>query len=630
MATAPSSSPSPSSSRTSDVRYDHLQSLSANLKEHLTSKAFSDITLVCGDHTFDCHKVVLSSGCEFFRDLLVKQDLNLIDVSEVKADVMQQVVFFIYTGTCDITIDAIKDFLDIATKWKITSMFHLCFKFIRENCTISNAGVFYSLLLQYQDQPTLDVVSYFIREHFTEMFSRRSFGTIPIPNFCDLLEHDEINVKNEDEVFDSLLELVEDQHVDGGSKVRYDVIRFQHMSKDYLEGSVRSHPLMREVPQRDLIRDAIRYKYSKSNIIPRKKRYWKMQQHQDTKAESSKQVNTIVSRHPRLYCIDEQKHLCIFSENDNGWNVMLKVKAFIDEGTSIENYKSGFVLVGAGHSRFGKQVSYVDLSTHTQRRLPDLQENTLNPGVLSVGDDLYVIGGSESSDQNERNLDSVFKLSNGNKHWTYLPKLKTPMKSPQCVLLDEAIYVFGRNWNEDDDTMLRLKLNDRSWTLCKKIPDDESDEYFNHDESDEDFNHDESDEDFNHDESDEDFNHDESDEDFNYDVFDSVHSSKPDALTTYDDQLVIVKPDRLIKFDSSKNKWTTEFYARPLEPCKLGTCDTEIPELYLMNVLKYEGKLCVHVEHDGQLMSYDAHKKKWLPLLSHVPDLMRSRMLFAC
>ena len=587
----------PPSSEPSEVRDEHLLSLSANFKEHLTNKTFSDITLVCGDQTFDCHKVVLSSGCEYFRELLAEHDLNLLDLSEVQADVIQQVLFFIYTGACDITSDGIKDFLNITTKWKIPSLLRLCFKFIRENCTIRYAGVFYSLLRQYQDQPTREVVSYFIREHFTEMYSLQSFGTIPVSDFCDLLEHDEIKVENEDEVFDSLVELVEDQPADGEVNARYDVIRFQHITKDYLEGSVRSHPLMREVPQRDLIRDAIRFKYGKSNVIPRVQRYWKTQQHQDGKAVWGGIQWTIAmpkldicnagkveapshagdkQKQTRLYCIDNVKDLCYYSDNDNTWHNELKVKAFIDSGTSIGMYRSGFVLVGAYNKKFGKHVSYVNMSTSAQFRVPELPESIDSPGVVSVGDDLYVIGGESNEDG--QTLDTVLKMSNATKQWTYMPRLQIPVKGPQCVLLNEVIYVLGQRSSDDDsddygaydpDTpepkMQRLKLNTNNWTLCKKIPED--------------------------------------------------CDPDSDGFIVYDGQVVIVKYDAFLKFDPVTNKWTTDEYQRPLHNRAI-------------TVMMHKGELCAYVGEDGWVMCYNADSNQWWPNVRYVLDLRIPRMLF--
>ena len=576
MAAAPSTPPS---SVPAEVRDEHLLSLGANFKEHLTNRTFSDITLVCGDRTFDCHKVVLSSGCEYFRELLAEHDLNLLDLSEVQADVIQQVLFFIYTGACDITSDGIKDFLDITTKWKIPSLLRLCFKFIRENCTIRYAGVFYSLLRQYQEQPTREVVSYFIREHFTEMYSLQSFGSIPVSDFCDLLEHDEINVKTEDEVFDSLVELVEDQPADGEVKARYDVIRFQHITKDYLEGSVRSHPLMREVPQRDLIRDAIRFKYGKTNVIPRVQRYWKTEQDQiDTLWEQLSQLDADFDRIRPLYttlrCIDEQKNLCVYSDTEDAWHDVLKVKAFIDSGTFIGTFQSGFVLVGAYNKKFGKHVSYVDVSASAQLRLPELPESIDSPGVVSVGDDLYVIGG-ESNDDGQT-LDTVLKLSNATKQWTYMPRLQIPMKGPQCVLLNEVIYVLGKRFsdNDSDDSddpatlepkMQRLKLNTNNWTLCKKIPEDCDPDY--------------------------------------------------DGFIVYDGQVVIVQYDEFLKFDPVTNKWTTDEYERSLHNKDI-------------TVMMHKGELCAYVGEDGWVMSYDADSNQWHPSIRYVPNLRRPLMLF--
>ena len=71
-------------------------------KSLLQEADFSDVTLVCEDGTLiKAHKVILSSGSEFFRSLLLKnQHPNPLIYLRLGAEHLQALVGFIYTGEC--------------------------------------------------------------------------------------------------------------------------------------------------------------------------------------------------------------------------------------------------------------------------------------------------------------------------------------------------------------------------------------------------------------------------------------------------------------------------------------------------------------------------------------------------
>ena len=94
------------------------------LKSLLQEADFSDVTLVCEDGALiRAHKVVLSSGSEFFRRLLLKNEhpCPLIYL-RLAAHHLHALVGFIYTGECRVEQSHIENFLGVARDLQVSGL----------------------------------------------------------------------------------------------------------------------------------------------------------------------------------------------------------------------------------------------------------------------------------------------------------------------------------------------------------------------------------------------------------------------------------------------------------------------------------------------------------------------------
>ena len=94
------------------------------LKSLLQETDFSDVSLVCEDGTLiRAHKVVLSSGSEFFRSLLLKNEHpSPLIYLRLAADHLQALVGFIYTGECHVEQSHIENFLEVARELQVSGL----------------------------------------------------------------------------------------------------------------------------------------------------------------------------------------------------------------------------------------------------------------------------------------------------------------------------------------------------------------------------------------------------------------------------------------------------------------------------------------------------------------------------
>ena len=82
----------------------------------LQDDAFNDVTLVCEDQRqVKCHKVILSSGSKFFKEILLKNPHpDPLIYLKLTYDHLYSIVRFIYLGQCEIDQSEIDSFLATA------------------------------------------------------------------------------------------------------------------------------------------------------------------------------------------------------------------------------------------------------------------------------------------------------------------------------------------------------------------------------------------------------------------------------------------------------------------------------------------------------------------------------------
>ena len=118
--------------------------------------------------------------------------------------------------------------------WNFDVLAKLCVAYLNDNVTINNACRFYNFALDNDDQHKPQIVSKFIREHFTSLYESGQLSELSLKNFTIIIEHDEINVMNEDVTFSSAVQIINQQtSVDEDINRCLELIRFPHTSGDF-------------------------------------------------------------------------------------------------------------------------------------------------------------------------------------------------------------------------------------------------------------------------------------------------------------------------------------------------------------------------------------------------------------
>ena len=85
----------------------------------MCTKKNTDICIQCGDQGFYFHAVILKARSEmFFRILESSSKPNVVNIT----DVMEKVIYFIYSGQLDINKDSLVHILEAAVKLEVPTL----------------------------------------------------------------------------------------------------------------------------------------------------------------------------------------------------------------------------------------------------------------------------------------------------------------------------------------------------------------------------------------------------------------------------------------------------------------------------------------------------------------------------
>ena len=426
-----------------DRRAAHMFHLGDQLKKTLDDES-CDVILKHANGEVKCHKNIMEAGCEKFKittetcDLIPGTAINVFNMTWLTVETGRELVSYIYTGSCKITDDNMIGILKTSITWGIDLLTEECYIYMVQNCTTLNACLYYELERKHNHEETHRHFLHYIRAHYNEIRKLAALSDLRVSSLCDVLDNDEINVSNEDELVDSLLELIEEKAdaVDEANEPepRYDVIRFEQISTEHLTDVIRPHPLVSRSPQKDLVLDAIRYKYGKGDITnKRQKRY----------------------RCEKLICIDENKSVRAYCREEKKWQEVMKSVSWMNGWSSVQTYRDGLIIVDPA------RAAYVDVMAGVVQEFPDVPWYMRNAGVACLEQEVYVLGAYGE-------VNTTWKLVN-KEQWKQIPMMIRAVSRPACALHKDTIYVVG-GYHSDSKDVQSFNIKTKMWTLKKQLP----------------------------------------------------------------------------------------------------------------------------------------------------------------
>ena len=439
-----------------------MPTLCQNLKHNYECQMFCDVTLTTNQSTADnhqsveCHKLVLLSSSPYFKSLLgPKEDqINIIDVSPVSINVVKEIIGFMYNGECLLHHSTLIETLETSVTWKLPLLTEECFTYIKKFKDIGNVCQFYELSLKHQTIDAIYDMSNYIREHLNELSEGNHLIQLSLKTFCEIIKSDEVNVETEDVICATAMHLIEKEQSDEDITKCLKLIRYEHLTSDFLFDITMSQPIMKNEPQKSYLKNAHKYLYSKEKMQPEKTvRFWGLRQ--------------------RFVYVNKKRMVCEISDEEN--RPLIAAPDWIDRLTSVCTRGSTILFVSAHPDKpdYGKNMMLVSLSDPCySKSLPDLPERSHGAGVVNTGTHIYIIGGGRYIHGKRHSSKTVDRLCLMNDEWETCPPLLEDVGYPVTLLHNEYIFVMGSFIGIENYTqkIQRYNIETSKWKYIKELP----------------------------------------------------------------------------------------------------------------------------------------------------------------
>ena len=437
-----------------------MSTLCQNLKHNYECQMFCDVTLTTNQSAADtnqsveCHKLILLSSGPYFKSLLGPKDdqVNIIDVSPVSINVVKEIIGFLYNGECLLHHSTLIETLETSVKWKLPLLTEECFTYMKKFKNMEYAGRLYDLSLKHQNIDAIYDMSSYIREHLSELSEGNHLVQLSLKAFCEIIKSDEVNVETEDVICDTAMSLIENEQSDEDITKCLKLIRYEHLTLDFLFDVALSQPIMKNEPQKSYLKNAHTYQFNKEKMQPEQTaRFWR-----------------------RFVYVTKNKmigEIC-----DGGRGPLIAAPDWIDNVTSLYARGTNILFVSSSSTKpqYGKNILLVSLAEPCHNEaLPDLPECAHGAGVANTGTHIYILGGLRYKDGTRYRSKKVHRLCLMSNKWETCPPLLEDVVQPVTLLHNQYLFVMGSYLGKQDcysHQAHRYNIETSEWTLVKDLP----------------------------------------------------------------------------------------------------------------------------------------------------------------
>ncbi|KAL4708352.1 hypothetical protein ACJJTC_019588 [Scirpophaga incertulas] len=214
----------------------------------------TDVILEVGNELFHVHKIVLAAGSPYFKAMftsgLKECEMSRVKLQGVCPSAMAWLVYFMYTGKLRITELTVCQLLPAAMMFQISNVIEACCAFLERQLDPSNAIGIANFAEQHACADLKQKANRFIETHFLQVCQEEEFLQLTTSELIDLIRKDELNVKEEREVYNAVINWVkydEDRRHPRMEHILQEV-RCQYLTPRFLKEQMSTCSVLKKVP----------------------------------------------------------------------------------------------------------------------------------------------------------------------------------------------------------------------------------------------------------------------------------------------------------------------------------------------------------------------------------------------
>ncbi|XP_057438665.1 ARM REPEAT PROTEIN INTERACTING WITH ABF2-like [Lotus japonicus] len=142
-------------------------------EQYVNNPNVSDVTFLVEGKRFYAHRGSLKASSDVFRAMFdqcyMESDAQDIEIPNIKWDVFELMMRFIYTGTIDVNLDIAEDLLSLADQYLLDNLKSLCEHAISQDISVDNVSLMYEMSEAFNATSLRNVCILFFLEQFDKL-----------------------------------------------------------------------------------------------------------------------------------------------------------------------------------------------------------------------------------------------------------------------------------------------------------------------------------------------------------------------------------------------------------------------------------------------------------------------------
>ncbi|GAY42568.1 hypothetical protein CUMW_067890, partial [Citrus unshiu] len=151
--------------------------------QFVNNATLSDVTFLVEGRRFYAHRICLLASSDAFRAMFDggyrEKDARDIEIPNIRWEVFELMMRFIYTGSVDVTLDIAQDLLRAADQYLLEGLKRLCEYTIAQDISLENVSSMYELSEAFHAISLRHTCILYIMEHFDKLSTRPGY-VIPL------------------------------------------------------------------------------------------------------------------------------------------------------------------------------------------------------------------------------------------------------------------------------------------------------------------------------------------------------------------------------------------------------------------------------------------------------------------
>jgi len=399
------------------------------------NQILTDVRLEVVNEVFHAHKIILAAASPYFKAMftsgLREKDASVIKLQGICSTVMSKLLTFIYTGEIVINQLVVCQLLPAACMLQVTPVIQACCAFLESQLDPSNALGIAAFAEQHHCSNLYKVVNKFIDQHFIQVCQEEEFLQLSSCQLVSLIRRDELNVREEREVYNAVLKWVRcnEEHRRPKMEDILGAVRCHYLSPNFLKDQMKNCDLLRKVPacREHLAKIFKELSLHKSPCVKQR-------------TPSAPYILYLVAGFSRRSI----NLLEAFSVVDNKW-VPLCPMPKSRSGLGGAFLGGLFYTIGGRESNpeivvgDAREVDVFDPTTNTWQSRCELLQARHRPGVAVLDGYLYSIGGASG----KAHLDSVERYNPERNQWEWVASMSCSRVGVAATVVNRLVYAIG-------------------------------------------------------------------------------------------------------------------------------------------------------------------------------------------